>query len=242
MDLQTHRDALAAAVLATAGVTSFAWFGSAATAAAGRRDEWSDLDFAVFHAEGAEHVGRDWPFLPFPEHLVLTVRESHGGGVALYDDGVLYEFGAGRPWLVRDPSGEIVLDGGDITFLPPDEPLDAASSTGLFLAKLHIGMGRLRRGERLAAGVHLRYHALTCLGEALRQRLAPDAERNPFDPLRRLEQALPAVAARLDTVLAGDLESCGRGLFELARELLEPGWHQFPTAAADTVARRYGWA
>ena len=241
MDLQTHRAALEAAVLATPGVTSFAWFGSAASAAADRRDEWSDLDFAVFHAEGAERVGSDWPFLPFPEHLVLTAREGHGGGVALYDDGVLYEFGAGPPWLLRDPSGEVVLDGGDASFLAPDEPPDAATQLRLFLAKLHIGMGRARRGERLAAGAHVRHHALGCLAGALRQRLAPAAERNPFDPLRRLEQALPEVATRLEALLASDLETCGRGLFELARELLEPGWPQFPSRAADVVAARYGW-
>lgn len=241
MDLQTHRAALQAGVLATPGVTTFAWFGSAAAGAAGRRDEWSDLDFAVFHAEGADLVARDWPFLPFPDHLVLTAREGHDGGVALYDDGVLYEFGAGRPWLVRDPSGDVVLDGGDLAFSPPDEPSDAVTQAGLFLVKLHIGMGRLRRGERLAAGVHLRYHAVTCLAEALRQRLAPTAERNPFDPLRRLENALPQLAARMDGLLASDLESCGRGLLDLAREELEPDWPQFPSRAAQVVAARYGW-
>lgn len=242
MDLQTHRDALLAAALATPGITSFGFFGSAASAAADRRDEWSDLDFAVFHGEGADEVGRDWPFLPFREHLVLTAREGHGGGVALYDDGVLYEFGAGRPWLLRDPSGEILLDGGDVAFLAPDPAPDPVTQVSLFLVKLHIGMGRARRGERLAAGVHIRCHALSCLADALRQRLVPAAERNPFDPLRRLEQALPVVADRLGAVLDSELETCAHGLFDLARELLEPGWPEFPTRAAQVVAHRFGWS
>ncbi|MDQ7993534.1 MAG: hypothetical protein AAGC63_08975 [Propionicimonas sp.] len=242
MDLQTHRDALAASVLATPGVTGFAYFGSAASAAAHRRDEWSDLDFAVFHADGADRVGRDWPFLPFREHLVLTARESHGGGVALYDDGILYEFGAGRPWQLRDPSCEVLLDGGEFDYLPPDQPPDAIAQIRLFLVKLYIGMGRVRRGERLAGGVQIRYHAVTCLAETLRQRLAPDAERNPFDPLRRLEGALPEPAGRLADLLDCELETCARGLFDLARDTLEPGWPEFPGRAADTIAGRLGWS
>ena len=37
------------------------------------------------------------------------------------------------------------------------------------------------------------------------------------------------------------LEVCARGLFDVARRELEPGWTEFPSAAADTIARRLGW-
>jgi hypothetical protein len=111
----------------------------------------------------------------------------------------------------------------------------------LFVAKLYIGMGRVRRGERVAGNLHVRTWAVICLVEALRQRLAPLASRSAFDPVRRLEQALPEVSDRIASLLDADVEACGRGLLEVSRELLEPGWPEFPSRAADVVARRLGW-
>ena len=241
MELNEHRDALLARCRRTPGVTSLVVFGSSAGGGDGRRDGWSDLDFNLFVAEPAGALARDWPFLPFREHLVMAAHEGENGGVALYDDGVLYEFGAGRPWTIRDPQRQVLLDGGDLRFADPDPLPDPADQVALFLAKLYIGVGRVRRGERVSGNAHVRAHALTCLAEALRQRLAPQAPRSPFDPLRRLEQALPDVAARLADALDADVETCARSLFRLARELLEPGWSQFPGTAADVVAARLGW-
>lgn len=242
MNLQEHREALLAQCRRTPGVTSLVVYGSSAGEGGGRRDEWSDLDFTVFLAAGQhDRPGADWPFLPHPEHLVMTARDAGQGGVALYADGVLYEFGAGTPWLLRDPDREVLLDGGDLSFAAPDPPPPASSQVRVFLAKLYIGVGRVRRGERVAGNTHVRAWALTALAEALRQRLAPGAARNPFDPLRRLEQALPVVADRLALLLDSDVESCARGLFDLSRELLEPGWDDYPSAAADVIATRLGW-
>lgn len=242
MDLDDYRDALLERCRALPGVTSVVAFGSSSAGSAGRRDPWSDLDLNLFAAPDAPAVVRDWPFLPWPERLVLTAREGRDGGVALYDDGFLVEFGAGRPWTIRDPDREVLLDGGDLVFADPDPPPDAAGQVRLFLVKLYVGIGRVRRGERVAGGVHVRTWALLCLAEALRQRLAPDAARNPFDPLRRLELALPEVAARIGDLVDRDVETCARGLFGLAREVLEPGWPDFPGRAAAVVAARLGWS
>lgn len=239
MDLTARLAALTDTCRATPGVTSLVAYGSTTSAAAGRRDGWSDLDFTVFVAPGAADRVRDgWTFLPDREHLVLTAREGANGGVALYDDAMICEFGAGEPWTVRDPDREVLLDGGDVRTAEPDPLPDPADQVALFLVKLAIGVGRVRRGERVAGNAQIRAHALTCLAEALRQRLAPDAPRSPFDPLRRLEQALPEVGARLGALLDGDAETCARGCFDLARELLEPGWDAFPTRAADVLAAR----
>lgn len=243
MDLAEHRDALVDACRQTPGVTSLVVFGSASGAGEGRRDEWSDLDFNLFVSPDVqERVRREWPFLPNRARLVMAAHEGRDGGVALYDDGTLFEFGAALPWVIRDPEREVLLDGGDLVFAEPDPPPDPADQVRVFLAKLYIGMARVRRGERVSGNVHVRAWAVVPLAEALRQRLAPDARRSPFDPVRRLEQALPEVALRLGALLDAEVEACAVGLFGLSRELLEPGWAGFPSRAADVIAARLGWA
>ena len=241
-DLEARIEALKTACENTPGVTSLVVYGSTTKAAAGRRDEWSDLDFTVFLTpESASEVKRDWAFLPDRERVVLAAREGDNGGVAVYADGLLCEFGAGEPWVIRDPDREVLLDGGDIVTAEPPPLPDPADQVGLFLVKTAIGVGRVRRGERVAGNAHIRVYALTALCEALRQRLAADTPRNPFDPLRRLELALPEVAARISDLLDSDAETCARGLVELARVELEPGWDRFPSHAFDVVERTLGW-
>ena len=242
MRFDEHLDALIAACRATDGVTSLTTFGSTAASQAGRRDEWSDLDFCVFfRPDRSDDLRASWAFLPHRDRVVLEAREYDNGGVVVYDDGTLYEFGAGTPWPFSDPHRDVVVDGGDLILTDPPALPDPTQSVRLFLAKLYIGMGRLRRGERVAANAHIRCHALGGLAEALRQRLAPDAPRSPFDPFRRIEQALPGPASRIAGALDSDLEACGRGLFDISRDLLEPGWDAFPSRAADVVAGRLGW-
>lgn len=241
-DLEPRIAALRDACARTPGVTSLIMFGSASRAAAHRRDAWSDLDFNVFlDPERADQLRLSWDFLPEPQRLVLTAREGESGGVAIYDDGLVAEFGAGRAWIVRDPDRDVLIDGGDIVTAEPPPLPDPRDQVGLFLVKLLIGVGRVRRGERIAGGAHIRTYAVTPLAEALRQRLAPQAPRSPFDPLRRLESALPDVATRLADLLDDDAESCAHGLFALARAELEPGWGEFPARAFDVVGRELGW-
>ncbi len=242
MRFDEHLHALIATCRATDGVTSLTTFGSTAASEAARRDEWSDLDFCVFLSpDRSDDLRASWAFLPQRDHVVLEARESDNGGVVIYDDGMLYEFGAGTPWPFSDPHRDVVIDGGDLTLTDPPDLPDPAQSVRLFLAKLYIGMGRLRRGERVAANAHIRCHALTGLAEALRQRLAPEAPRSPFDPFRRIEQALPGPAARISAALDDDLEACAHDLFAVSREELEPGWDAFPSRAADVIAGRLGW-
>jgi len=244
MDTQAFLAELVSGCRATPGVTTLAVFGSTASAGVARRDEWSDFDFAVFTApDDAVRVGAEWPFLPRRDELVLTAREYDSGGVALYADGTLLEFGAGQPWEVTDPSCEVLLGGADLRRgLPPAEP-DAANSVRLFLAKVLIGVGRVRRGEVLAGGHHIRCQALGPLASALRNRVPPPqvAEPNAFDPLRRFEAAYPGLGERLAAALDRPAEAAGMALFRMTRELLEPRWPEFPSRAADVVARRLGW-
>ena len=239
MDLTARIASLHRSCAETPGVTSLVVFGSSASGAAQRRDEWSDVDANVFLApERADELHRTWEFLPDREHLLLTAREGGNGGVALWDDGTVAEFGAGLPWTIRDPDREVLLDGGDLRFADPDPLPDPVDQVGLFLVKLVIGVGRVRRGERVAGNAMIRTYALTALAEALRQRLSPKAPRSPFDPLRRLEAALPHLGERVAELLDAPALDCASGLLAVARAELEPGWPEFPSAAADLVERR----
>jgi hypothetical protein len=226
------------------GVTTVAVFGSTASAASARRDEWSDVDFAVFaDPDHVAEVSSQWDFLPRPDDIVLAAREHDSGGVVLYADGALAEFGAGRPWEVSDPTCEVLLGGLDLVRVPAPLPMSPENAIRLFLVKLLIGVGRVRRGEVLAGGVHIRSHALAALAVALRGRCQPGPadDENPFDTLRRFEAVHPELGARLATATAQPAETAARALFDLARAELEPGWLDFPSRAADVVAARVGW-
>lgn len=244
MDVDDFVAELAASCRATDGVTTLAVFGSATKASAARRDQWSDVDFAVFCTpEAADEVGASWSFLPRRDQVVLAAREYDTGGVVLYADGTLLEFGAGRPWPIVDPSCEVVIGGDDLTVLPPPAEPDAENAIRLFLAKLLVGVGRIRRGEVLSGTAQVGSAALAELCRALCARVPATgaSEVNPFDPLRRFEASRPDLGARLAAALAAPGEAAARGLYDIARDVLEPGWAGFPSAAADVVARRLGW-
>jgi hypothetical protein len=226
------------------GVTTVAVFGSSTTAAAGRRDEWSDLDFAVFaEPDARERIAREWPFLPSPDDVVLAAREHGSAGVVLYRDGTVAEFGAGVPWPITDASCEVLLGGADIVAAEPPGPDSASNAIRLFLAKLLIGVGRVRRGEVASGGRMIRGEAAAALASAIRARFSSEAgvEHSPFDPLRRFEAAYPVVGSRLAAASELPAEAAARGLFDLALDELRPGWPEWPGAAAAVVQRRLGW-
>ncbi len=244
MDLAEHRDRLIAQTRRAPGVTSLVLFGSATAAGAARRDEWSDLDANIFATSAdVERMRRDWPFLPDQECIVLRAREGIDGGVVLYDDGVVYEFGAGLPWEIRDPHREVVIDGGDLILAGPPPQPNPANEIRLFLAKLYLGVGRVRRGERLSGGTLIRTYAASALAHVIRARLAPTGPDDPsaFDPLRRLETAYPQVGGRLAAAVDQPAEDAARGLWAVARDELEPSWRDYPSKAAQVIAQRLGW-
>ena len=235
---QRRLDALQRACRDTEGVSSLVVFGSSTRRGAARRDEWSDIDFNLFVTddERGRDVRRSWDFLPDRDEVVLAAREGENGGVALYRDGLVCEFGVGSPWEIRDPDREVLLDGGDLRFSEPPELAGALDQLGLFVVKLLIGYGRVCRGEVLAGNASLRCGAVLCLAEALRQRLVPETTRSPFDPLRRLERTLPDIAAEIAGLQLAPARECAEGLLDLAERELAPGWQEFPREAFE-VAR-----
>ena len=78
---------------------------------------------------------------------------------------------------------------------------------------------------------------------AVRARSASDADRGggPLEPTRRFEADFPEIAAEIEAAIAQPAEAAAERLFALTRVVLEPGWDEFPSAAADAIARRLGW-
>ncbi len=224
--------------------------GSASPAAADRRDEWSDHDFFMLAAPGAEaEVRQVRSWLPDPDRLVLVAREGDIGFAAVYDDGHVFEFAAATADELRGAIATadvgIPVDDGTAAALiaaaqsrvadaPDPDPVNEAS---LVLVKLLIGVGRSRRGEHLVAGQFVHAWAVNHFCRAVRARLPVDGSvRDAIDPVRRFERDYPALGEELRSALGAPVEEAARGLYRLLRSTLEPGWPEFPSRAADVVA------
>lgn len=239
------------------GLFGLVLLGSASEEAAGRRDEWSDHDFFALVEPGrGGEVRPDLTWLPDQDRIVLIAREGEIGFVALYDDGHVFEFALAQ---VDELEGAVA---GDATVVLDDDAgsvaglivaarsraaasdhFDPENDARLLLVKLLIGVGRARRGEVLNGGQFVRQWAVQHLVRAIRGRFAErsTAVRDTIDPLRRFERDFPEWGARIAAALDAPVEDAAREVFVFAREVLEPGWPAFPTAAAEAVARRLGW-
>lgn len=240
-----------------AALIGLALLGSASEEGRARRDEWSDHDFFAVAAPGAGPAARtDLAWLPYSDALVLTAREGDIGYVALYDDGHVLEFALAEAAELSGAlagAASVVVDdeSGATANLIAQSRARAVSADGhdpendirLVLVKLLIGVGRLRRGERLVANTFIRTWAVQHLVRAIRGRSADlsTSARDEIDPLRRFEVDFPEWAARVGDALDLEAEAAAHSLFTFARGVLEPGWAEFPSAAADAVALRLGW-
>jgi hypothetical protein len=249
------RRSAALAEVARSRFAGLVLLGSSSDAAAHRRDEWSDHDFFMLAAPGAEAEVRDVrAWLPDPERLVLVAREGEIGFAAVYDDGHVFEFAAATPEelggaIATDDVGIPVDDGSAAALIAgaqarvTDAPApDAVNEASLVLVKLLIGVGRARRGEWLVAGQFVHAWAVNHFARAVRARIPVEGSvRDGIDPVRRFERDYPALGSALREVLAAPVEDAARGMYELLRATLEPGWDAFPSRAADVVAARLGW-
>ncbi|MFT3889872.1 MAG: hypothetical protein QM713_17145 [Arachnia sp.] len=249
--------ALVDAARTTDGVTGLVFLGSASEPGRHRRDEWSDHDFFLVAEPGRGAEARaslDW--LPERDRVVMTARDGAIGFTVLYDDGHVLEF------ALTEPSELSGIMAGDASVVVDDRAATTAEIIGraqasaaasdrfdpendirLALVKILIGVGRLRRGELINGGQFVRTWAVNHLLRAIRGRFdgASVTARDTIDPTRRFETDYPVWAARIAAALDQPAELAARQLFLLMREILEPGWDQFPVEAANAVAHRLGW-
>lgn len=183
----------------------------------------------------------------------MVAREGPVGLSALYDDGHVLEFAADSVAEfgdIRIGDHEIAYDAGPVASIVGaatgrrrEDPVTARDDAGLTLVKLLIGVGRTRRGELISGEFFVRTYAVGRLVRAVRARAEPRAPpvADPLDPLRRFERDYPTLGARLVDRLELPVEQAARGVLDVLRSSLEPGWDDFPSAAADLVASRLGW-
>ena len=247
--------ALAEVARSRDGFAGLVLLGSSSDAAERRRDEWSDHDFFMLAHPGSEAAVRDVEaWLPDPDRLVLVAREGEIGFAAVYDDGHVFEFAAATADELAEalatgdvgipvddgPAAELVAASQARVLAAP--PPDPANDARLVLVKLLIGVGRERRGESLVAGQFVHGWAVNHFARAVRARLpVTGSVRDDIDPVRRFERDYPELGAALRAALGAPVEDAARGLFDLLRATLEPGWDDFPSRAADVVAARLGW-
>lgn len=250
-------DGLVSGVRGADELAGLVLLGSASDDAAARRDEWSDHDFfALAPAGRGEAARRDLSWLPDHDRIVLTAREGGIGFVALYDDGHVFEFAvADAEELAGAVAGDATIAVDDAAGTAAEliatararasagDVFDPGADVRLALVKLLIGAGRARRGEVIVGGALVRQWAVQHLVRAVRGRAgeASGAHRDPIDPTRRFERDFPVAAEGIAAAVAQPVEDAARDLFRLTRALLEPGWAEFPSRAADAVAARLGW-
>jgi hypothetical protein len=255
VEFDKYTDELIANVRSTDGVRGLILVGSTTSERASARDRWSDHDFYAVLSEGEEQRLREQlPFLPFRNDVATIAHDGDIGVSVLYRDGHLLEFAAATAAELnqfRLGHHEIVYGAEDIHLLVAsavqrgrvEKPLVAADQVSLALIKLMIGVGRARRGELVNGGSFVRTYAIGHLAAAVLARIPYEIAptRDGLDPERRFEECYPSISRPLGMALDQPLEQAARSVHKIARATLEPGWADFPSAAADLVADQLGW-
>jgi hypothetical protein len=181
-----------------------------------RLDAWSDLDFFALVAPGTK-AGflADLSWLATEVPLVYAFRNTVDGFKVLYEDGVFAEWAVFEPaelagipfapgrWVWR---AEGVPEAWRLPVRrdPPGGPPSADYRVGEALTCLLVGLGRFRRGERLAAHRLIQQHAFDHVLALLPTvEASGPALADPFAPERRFEQRFPAGTAELARFLPG---------------------------------------
>lgn len=220
-----------------------------------RIDAWSDHDFALIVSPDAIAMFRDSvEWIPDAADLAVIGREWHDGFKGIFDDGRVIEFAVtdveslrtfpmAAARVVFDRTGEVstavhaAIGSTSTRRVSDPEGLAAA-----LLTEILVGVGRLRRGERLSGADVIRSEAaLSFIDLWLAVRRPGERHPDPFNGWRRIESVSPAFAARLERLLAEDAEAAARGILELAEAEIAAGWTGWPSRGAEAVRRRLGW-
>lgn len=212
-----------------------------------RRDRWSDHDFLVVTRPGrAEAYRADWSWLPWPTDVAFAVRDTAHGLKALYRNGLLIEFAV----FDREEFDDCVLNHYAVVVdrdgiaeqaalvrarSTPPPSVDRVAILRCFLSSIYVGTGRVRRGERVSGGLHLRSYAVGHLLRLAYDLIPPDArgQLDVLDPARRIERGDAGFAAALDDALARPVEDVGLALLAVMDEL---GARRWPQYTADETA------
>lgn len=251
LDYQNYLDELTSTLGADPSVLGLIALGSTADAAG--RDAWSDHDFWIITAPGAQPSYLDtFSWLPRADQILMTVR--HG----LSYRGVLYEnrhhaeyavFDAGEAVRGKIERFRVLIDRGGIVRLAESVRLRTHEERSAALARpdklenlcvmLWNACERWQRGERLSSQRYVLFSVdalldlLTAHG-----RLKKSHAADELDARRRLERREPELAERLSRAARLDPASAGAALLDLAETELRAS---APELAWDRVALVRGW-
>jgi hypothetical protein len=218
-------------------------------------DRWSDHDFfliVVPHEQ--EQFRTDLTWLPKREWVVLALRETDHGLKVVYDDGHLLEFAVfdlDELELAQVNRYRVLFDRGEVA--PRMAQVAAATFErsqrsnesderllGQFLTNLLVGVGRHARGEEISGRMFVKTTALRHLLILLERHLpSPDHSLlDNLEPTRRFERVYPMLGQELNAILEQPTPQAARGLLALAERELRPYLPDYPTAAAEVIARQ----
>lgn len=222
-------------------------------------DEWSDHDFFVVVPQGrAGHFRGRLDWLPQPEEVALSYRETAHGLKVILRSGHLLEFAVFDPeelCLARVNRYRVLIDreriGERMAEVRAETERQVRAETerhdhgeapgddwlaGQLLADLLVAGGRARRGERLAGRQRLAAAAGHLMRLAARHLPADEAGAlDDLDPSRRFERAFPALAAEIEAALRREVPEAARALLQVAVRALGT---RIPAEGAAAVARR----
>ena len=208
-----------------------------------RLDAYSDLDFfAIVEAGHKQSYIHDLGWLSAVHPIAYQFRNSDDGCKLLFEDGIFCEFAVFEPQELKSipfAPGRVVWKQPfvDDTIAEPAVKSQPASAhpagwlVGEALTNLYVGLGRLRRGEKLSAARFIQGYAVDRLLD-LAAFIEPEgpALRDPFTPERRFEQRFPLLAGRLEQFMQGYNRSAESAMAILA--VLEQHFEVNPAMAA----------
>jgi lincosamide nucleotidyltransferase B/F len=181
-----------------------------------RLDAYSDLDFfAVVEAGYKKTYIEDLSWLSGVRPIAYQFPNTKDGCKLLFEDGIFCEFAVFELEELKTipfAPGRVVwkqpfID--DSIALPAVMNPAAASRpadwlVGEAITNLYVGLGRLRRGEKLSAARFIQGYAVDRLLD-LAAYIEPEmpAFRDPFNPERRCEQRFPGLADELRQFMQG---------------------------------------
>lgn len=223
------------------------------TAETKRVDEWSDHDFFVITEEGdQEALRQNLSWLPDPDSLAFSFRETEHGLKVVYKTGDVLEFAI----FSCDELRVCMVNHHRLTYgdervvgalteaanrLPPVVVGNDLADFRHFLSVLVIQVGRARRGEEITAGQGIHGTATTALLKVLTRRLPTDTRLDKLDVSRRFEFVHPEIGKAIAKAVAQEPEAAARDLLKISEKYLAPIWPDFPKKEVDTVKDVLSW-
>lgn len=208
-------DAIGASLQATGNALALIGLGSVGLEQE-RIDAYSDLDFFVIAKDGGKQAFlADLAWLSCVAPIAYTFQNTVDGYKALYADGIFCEFAIfERAELVSIPfsRGRIIWKAADIPeniaipvrSAPPPKHKPVEWLLGEALTNLLVGIGRDRRGEKLAALRLIQNFAVDRVLELIEQmETAQPIQRDEWALERRYEQRYPTTAHVLPGFMQG---------------------------------------